>query len=215
MLSITGAIIVASIVAVLGVWGLHYMPPLVITATVLASVGAGMLFTLESEMPMLEWIGYLALYGLGLGMGGQLAIVGAQLAVSPADVANSISSVLSLNAIGSSIFIFVFQRLFNSELLALSDPATEFEPSVTKKSFAFMKRASPEEHQYAIETITSGVRKLFFIGMVLSAATILALLFIPWKSVELRARKTERTDVESSRTSSCQSEAFTQRSSGK
>jgi hypothetical protein len=74
-----------------------YLPPFVFFATVLSSVGAGMLYTLHPGISKAKWIGYQILFGAGSGTGIQQAIVGVQVAVDHADVAYATSSVMLVN----------------------------------------------------------------------------------------------------------------------
>ena len=88
------------------------IPPFLIKANILASVGAGLLHTLRPDSPSSQWIGYQILFGAGSGSGMQQTIVGVQVAVRQADVAFATAAIMLVSTIGGAIFICVAQNIF-------------------------------------------------------------------------------------------------------
>ncbi|PKS06229.1 hypothetical protein jhhlp_006975 [Lomentospora prolificans] len=193
MLAMTAAATLASLLAVGGLKTFrYYLLPLAITAIALASVGAGVLYALGFGMSDSRWIGYLVMYGLGSGMGVQLAILGAQAAVGPSDFSHAISSILSFSAIAGSIFVFSGQQLFINQLLRFSEEPVELKRKTLKISFAaILEKASAEVNVLVANTINDGVRQMFLVGLILCSITIFALPFMPWKPLKPKPQKNQ------------------------
>jgi len=66
---------------------LGYYTPFCIISTVLMSIGAGLLTTLEVTTGMPKWIGYQLLFGAGVGFGMQQSIIAVQAVLELKDVA--------------------------------------------------------------------------------------------------------------------------------
>ncbi|KAK7917810.1 hypothetical protein PG985_011418 [Apiospora marii] len=66
-------------------WG--YYVPYMIGGSIICSVGAGLLTTVNLSTPTVQWAAYLVITGLGLGMAGQLPYTAVQAVLDPADVA--------------------------------------------------------------------------------------------------------------------------------
>jgi hypothetical protein len=66
----------------------HYVP-WILVGSILATVGSGLLFTLNVGTPSSHWIGYQILAGLGIGCGFQVPIIVAQASVDADDIAST------------------------------------------------------------------------------------------------------------------------------
>jgi hypothetical protein len=74
---ILGTLVAALASGLLATATLFYSP-MAVLATALMSVGAGLLTTLDPDADASKWIGYQALFGLGIGTGTQLPILAIQ-----------------------------------------------------------------------------------------------------------------------------------------
>ncbi|KAJ9602155.1 hypothetical protein H2200_013275 [Cladophialophora chaetospira] len=99
----------------LTVWG-HYVP-LMAFGSVLASVGAGLIYTLEIESGSSKWIGYQALVGIGLGLIFQIPVIVGQAIVKPSDLSSVSAIILFFQTIGGAVFISAAQSGFANKLL--------------------------------------------------------------------------------------------------
>jgi len=80
------ALVVASITAGAITSKTGYYVGQLYAATIIMSIGAGLLTTLKVDTPSKTWIGYEILYGFGLGLGMQQAGMAAQTCLSKKDV---------------------------------------------------------------------------------------------------------------------------------
>jgi len=77
-------LVIISILAGVGVTVLGYYTPFMYAATILMSIGAGLLTTFKTNTGSAEWIGYQAIFGIGCGFGMQQTLIAVQASVDPA-----------------------------------------------------------------------------------------------------------------------------------
>ncbi|KAJ4109655.1 Efflux pump apf11 [Fusarium equiseti] len=170
------AVFAGGLAAVVG-----YLPPFVFFATILSSVGAGMLYTLHPGISKARWIGYQILFGAGSGTGIQQAIVGVQVAVDHADVAYATSSVMLVNTLAGAIFIGVSQTLFLNEMTSVTDLIPSFDRDTLLSGFQSIRDTlNAQDLAIAIDAYNAGITQAFLIGLILSSITLLTWPFIRW-----------------------------------
>lgn len=68
--------------------------PIIFWGSVLATVGAGVIYTLDVGTPTARWIGFQILAGVGLGLGFQVPIIVVQASVDTSDLSGATAIVL-------------------------------------------------------------------------------------------------------------------------
>ncbi|KAK7972352.1 MFS general substrate transporter [Apiospora saccharicola] len=90
-IALVGPQIVALVIVggIVSKWGYYEFDqvPYMIGGSIVCTVGAGLLTTVNLSTPMVQWAAYLVITGLGLGMAGQLPYTAVQAVLDPADVA--------------------------------------------------------------------------------------------------------------------------------
>ena len=104
----------------------HYVP-LMLAGGVLATIGAGLIFTLDIGSPSSKWIGYQVLAGLGIGIGIQVPIIAAQATSDPSDLSSATAMILFAQTIGGAFFVSAGQAALSNILLS---HIKTYEPSV-------------------------------------------------------------------------------------
>ena len=94
----------------------HYVPLMVI-GSMIASVGSGLIYTLEINSSSGKWIGYQALLGIGLGLVFQIPVIVNQSIVSASDLSSISAMTLFFQTIGGAFFISAAQAGFANRLL--------------------------------------------------------------------------------------------------
>ncbi|KAK8855715.1 major facilitator superfamily domain-containing protein [Apiospora arundinis] len=86
-IALVGPQIVALVIVggIVSKWG--YYVPYMISGSIVCSVGAGLLTTVNLSTPTVQWAAYLVITGIGLGMAGQLPYTAVQAVLDPADIA--------------------------------------------------------------------------------------------------------------------------------
>ncbi|CAG8957742.1 hypothetical protein HYFRA_00000080 [Hymenoscyphus fraxineus] len=107
----------------------HYVPWL-IGGSVIATIGAGLIYTLDIGTSSGKWIGYQVLAGLGLGVSFQVPIIAGQAVVAASDLSSTTAMILFAQTIGGAFFVSASQTGFTNELLKA---LPSFAPSVDPK----------------------------------------------------------------------------------
>ncbi|KAL8650653.1 MAG: hypothetical protein Q9210_003700 [Variospora velana] len=164
----------------------HYVP-LMITASVLGTIGTGLLYTLEVGTGSSKWIGYQALTGIGLGLGFQIPIIVAQASVEPEDISSASALILFFQTIGGSFFVAAGQTAFVNQLLKVAsqrvpdvDPAQVVLTGATSLREVF----SAEQLPGIIASYLSGIHLTFAIATGLIGASLLAAVLAPWRKID-------------------------------
>lgn len=82
----------------------------------IATVAAGLLYTLDIGTAAPRWIGYQVLAGFGYGMGLQILIMLGQTRVPSADMASATSIILFFQTMGSSMLVSAAEAGFASTM---------------------------------------------------------------------------------------------------
>ncbi|GAP87070.1 putative major facilitator superfamily transporter [Rosellinia necatrix] len=199
LVPLTIAEVVASTVTGVGTSYVGYLPPFVIAATVLSSIGTGLLYTLYPGSPEGQWLGYQIICGAGFGIAIQQSIVNAQAIVADDDVGYAISAVLLGNIVGGSVVIGISQALFASEVLTLVGRFPGIGADTLLNHFRTLDEVlSPQDLEVAVQTYNTALNKVFLLALILCSISALSWPFIPWKSLKSEAKAPEKTESSSS-----------------
>jgi hypothetical protein len=103
-------LLTVAVAAILGgalVTALGYYAPIMLLGTALMSVGAGLLTTLRPDATAAHWIGYQAIYGIGVGLGIQQPMIAVQTALDMKDIPTASCMIIFFQTMGGAIFISV------------------------------------------------------------------------------------------------------------
>ncbi|KAL3457937.1 major facilitator superfamily domain-containing protein [Aspergillus heterothallicus] len=169
----------------------QYMPAMYfgILAT---SVGAGLLTTLHVDSKSSEYLGYQALYGLGVGAGAVQPLMAAQASLSPADVPSGTVIIILMQTMGGAIFVSVAQNMFHNKLIAnLASGAPQVNSDAVVAAGATMFRTVvPDEMIPAVlQAYSAAITYCFYVAVALSAAAIFGALPMQWLSLKETKRK--------------------------
>jgi hypothetical protein len=95
-------------------WG--YYVPYMIAGTVIASVGAGLLTTIDDAIPTTKWAAYLVITGIGIGMAFQLPYTAVQAVLDPADVATGNAIAVFSSQLSGAIGLAIGQDILIHKL---------------------------------------------------------------------------------------------------
>lgn len=90
-----------------------YFKPNLVIGSCLATIGCGLIYTLELDTSTGRWIGYQILVGAGVGFAWQPALVASQASVKPSDIALVTSTVLC------KVFSYIYAHHFLRFMSAL------------------------------------------------------------------------------------------------
>ena len=195
------SVVVTAILGGVGVSRLGYSAPFMYASTVLTSIGAGLLTTFSASTGHEKWIGYQALYGLGLGLGMQQPSVVAQTVLERNDVPTGASLMMLCQSLGGAIFVAVGQTAFANTLVenlkqALPDRDGDFARFVLNAGATSLRGVLGDKDLPPVLTAyNNAVTRAFTVSLALSCATILGALVTKWVSVK-KATPNQRNDPE-------------------
>lgn len=94
-----------------------YYPPMMGICGILTAVGSGLLTTFTVDTPQHIWIGYLALAGIGAGLGFQQPLLAAQTVLEKSDVPTGTSLMIFAQSLAGTVFISVGNTIFLNRLV--------------------------------------------------------------------------------------------------
>lgn len=93
-----------------------YVPPFALVGGALNCIGSGLFSLLQPGTPTGEWVGFSIISGLGRGASLQMPITAVQSNVSPKEMAPAMAFVVWTQYIGPTIFLTLFNVIFDSSL---------------------------------------------------------------------------------------------------
>lgn len=94
-----------------------YYTPFLYALVVIASIGAGLLTTFTVDISTDKWIGYQIILGWGIGIGMQQTLIAAQAVLPLPDVPIGTAVVIFSQMLGGSLFVSVAQNVFTNKLV--------------------------------------------------------------------------------------------------
>ncbi|KAJ7617128.1 major facilitator superfamily domain-containing protein [Roridomyces roridus] len=188
-------VVFASLLGGVGVAAIGYYTPLMILSSILMGVGAGLLSTFKVHTGHAMWIGYQAMFGIGVGLGLQQPIMAAQTVLSLADVPTGTSVVMFMQTLGGSLFISVGQNVFTNKLVAgLKRDVPGVDPAIVLNTGATSLQGVVAAVDVSLlpavlEVYNLALVNAFYVSVAMGALSIFGSLAMEWKSV--KGRKVE------------------------
>lgn len=166
---------------------LGYYASFMIIATILTSIGAGLLTLFHPTISSASWIGYQALVGFGIGVGWQQPIVAVQAAVDINDVPITTAILSFTQTIGGSIFVSIAQTAFSNALVRdLHTGVPGLDPA-SILDYGAVDLANHVPGQYlrsVIEIYSDALVHCFIVATVMAALSITGACFVEWKNIK-------------------------------
>ncbi|WEW60330.1 MFS sugar transporter [Emydomyces testavorans] len=181
------ALVVFSLISGVGITTIGYYVPFAYVSTILSAVGAGMLTTFTTTTGHSKWIGYQVIYGAGVGMGFQLALIAAQTVLKLEDVAVGTVVVMFAQTFGGALFVSVGQNVFSNRLVSgVKDAAPGIDPSIVLHVGATqLKEMVPPQFLNSIQqAYNTALTNTWYVCVAMSALGIIGALGMEWKSVK-------------------------------
>jgi MFS transporter, DHA2 family, glioxin efflux transporter len=161
----------------------HYTP-LMVLSSILVTIDAGFLYTLEIPSSAREWIGYQALAGIGIGLGFQIPVIVGQASVSPSDISSVSAVMLFFQTIGGSFLVSAAQSAFANRLVSFVPRyAPGVDPHLVVATGASQLRDvfDPKVLPGILEAYMHGIKLVFALCVAMAGITLPIALFSPWK----------------------------------
>ncbi|KAJ5595555.1 uncharacterized protein N7459_001763 [Penicillium hispanicum] len=181
------AVVVLSILAGGLITACGYYTPFMIASSIILTIGAGLLSTLEVDSGHSKWIGYQALFGIGLGLGMQQPMIVAQTALKVEDVPSGTAIMMFAQTLGGSIFLSVAQNVFQNQLfknLAIYAPNADASKLVAAGATLLRHVVSGPALQKVLAAYNQAVTETYYVAVAMGALSLVGPIFIEWLSVK-------------------------------
>ncbi|KAH7324128.1 putative efflux pump antibiotic resistance protein [Stachybotrys elegans] len=171
--------------------------PLEVFGACIASIGAGLLYTLDTGTGTGEWVGFQLLAGIGWGIGFQVPMIMAQGSVDPQDLASATAVILFFQTIGGAFILSAAQSVFSNRMIStLATTAPSVEPARVLDAGAGEIRTifSPEQLPGILEAYMDGIQVALVVAIATVCFSVVLSMLNPWK--RLPVAKPEQTKVD-------------------
>ncbi|ORY18156.1 major facilitator superfamily domain-containing protein [Clohesyomyces aquaticus] len=184
--------ILGLVIGMIGAGGLvqrfGYPAPFMYVASILSSVGAGLISTWHIDASRGVWIGYQVLYGVGAGIGAQQPSISAQCILPKKDVSMGVSLMFFGQNMGAAVFLSAAQNVFAGSLAgSLSGIAgLHFtKEQVVNLGATQIRELVPKELLgEVLLAYRDAIRQAFLMGVGLAAVSCVGALGMEWVSVK-------------------------------
>lgn len=184
--AILGLVIVSmgagALVTVIG-----YYTPFMLLSSVLMSIGAGLLSTLEVDSGSPKWIGYQALFGAGVGFGMQQTLIAVQTALPAKDIPIAVACQMFFQTLGGALFISVAQNVFTNQLIKnLAAVVPDLDASIVRMTGATELKTVIEQRFLpgVLTAYNLTLTQVFYVSVATATVSIGGAAFVEWKSMK-------------------------------
>jgi MFS transporter, DHA2 family, glioxin efflux transporter len=171
--------------ALITVYG-HYVP-MMLAGGVLATIGSGLIFTLDIGSPSSQWIGYQVLTGLGIGIGLQVPIIVAQATSDPSDLSSATAMILFAQTIGGAFFVSAGQAALSNILIShikTYDPTVSPQLLLATGATQLRDVFSAEQMVGILEAYMDGLHATFAIAITIAGLATFVSLASEWRNLK-------------------------------
>ncbi|KAK9234809.1 major facilitator superfamily domain-containing protein [Lipomyces kononenkoae] len=164
----------------------HYVP-MMILASILSSIGAGLLTTFTVTTGHAEWIGYQVVYGAGIGAGMQMPLLAAQVVLTLDDIPVGTAMIVFAQTLGGALFVSVAQNIFSNRLASgVVQAAPGLDPGlVTRVGATNIRTMIPPQYQAGVQiAYNKALTQTWYATVAMSALSIIGAIGMEWKSVK-------------------------------
>ncbi|KFX90688.1 hypothetical protein V490_06332 [Pseudogymnoascus sp. VKM F-3557] len=174
-------------------------PPFMIFSAVAASTGVGLITTLTLNTPSSHWCGYLALFGIGQGVGWQQPLLLAQAFLKNADIPTGTALMSGCKMLGGAICISVSSCVFHAfltrsllELLPDIDPNIIIGAGASRLTNVVVEITGGDSARAAAvlvlveEAYNRACRRVFIGALVVSSLAVIGSLGVGWEEIRVK-----------------------------
>lgn len=180
-------VVVVSILAGGLVTAYGYYTPFMIGSSIIMTIGAGLLTTLEADSNHSKWIGYQAVFGIGLGLGMQQPIIVAQTALRSEDVPSGTAIIMFAQSLGGAMFVAVGQNVFQNQLvqnLAKHAPDENAAKLISAGATMISTLVAEPALYRVLMAYNDAITQTFYVAVAMGALSLVGPAFVEWISVK-------------------------------
>ncbi|KAI9720901.1 MAG: hypothetical protein M1828_005471 [Chrysothrix sp. TS-e1954] len=166
---------------------LGYYTPWAIASSVFMTVGAGLISTWQVDTNHSKWIGYQVIYGFGVGMGIQQAVIAVQAVLPLRDVPVGTAIIFFCQTLGGALFISVTQNVFQNQLgKNLSAVVPQLDPAeVLAVGATAIKNVVPMQYLHQVITAyNTSLTQTYYVAVAVAGLSLFGAALMEFKSVK-------------------------------
>lgn len=182
------SITVSSILSGIGTTASGYYVPFYYSCTILMAVGAGLLTTWQTTTNHSVWIGYQVIYGFGVGLGIQQALITIQSVLPLKDIPTGTAMAMFFQTFGGALFASVAQNIFDNQLVK---DITKYAPEIAKPELVLhvgatdLKNEIPPQLLPKVQTAyNQALTQTWYAAVAMASLTVFGALFVQWKNIK-------------------------------
>jgi hypothetical protein len=187
------SLIIFTIIAGGGITNLGYPGPFLLLSAVVGSIGAGLLTTFKVSTAHPAWIGFQVVYGAGMGLGVQLALIIVQAALAAEDIPIATPVMIFAQTLGGTIFVSVSQNIFSNMLaenLVLAAPNVSTSLVLSTGATQLRNVVDKSLLPGVLVAYNDALTRTWFVSVATLAFSIVGVIAIDW-SISVKAKPTE------------------------
>ncbi|KAH7317458.1 major facilitator superfamily transporter [Rhexocercosporidium sp. MPI-PUGE-AT-0058] len=170
-----------------------YYHPLMFAPITLGAAGAGLIYTWDVDTSTSKLVGYQILYGVGVGLGLQQAIVAVQ-AGSNIDIPSGIALLCFSENFGGAVFVSVAQNLWANKLAQKLQDIAGIDPAQVVRTGA-TEITSLTQDPVTLKAIRVAYRdslsQAFLVALILICIATIGTLGVDWKNIKAKDEKSD------------------------
>ena len=166
--------------------------PLMVACAAIATISAGLMYTLDIGTDAGKWIGYQILAGAAYGIAFQIPMIHAQGNAEPEDLAVTTALVMFFQTVGGAFILSGAQSAFVNQLLAkLPEYAPNVDPHIIIATGATQIRTAFPADQVPgiLMAYMAGIKVTFAIATAAVGLAFVISIFSSWKRLNMEALK--------------------------
>lgn len=182
-------VVICSLLAGGLVTAIGYYTPFMIASSILMAVGAGLLTTLKVDSNHTAWIGYQAVFGVGLGLGCQQPMIVMQTALKSADIPSATAIVMFMQTLGGAIFVAVAQNVFSNQLVKNVEtqvPGFDFRKMGNVGATMIHQVVPAPLLPAVLRAYNDSIVQAFYVSVATAGISLFGAVFVQWISVKGR-----------------------------
>ncbi|KAL2050628.1 hypothetical protein ABVK25_009136 [Lepraria finkii] len=164
-----------------------YFQPFLILGSILATVGAGLIYSLDIGSSVGRYIGYQIIFGTGLGIAIQVPVIAAQALSDISDIALVTASILFFQLSSGAFSVSAAQSIFNNELvknLATLAPGVNPSRVIQAGSTGITENFTKDQVTGILLSYMKGLKASWAMGIALAGVTLLISFWPEWRSIK-------------------------------
>ncbi|KAI1097906.1 putative MFS transporter [Jackrogersella minutella] len=163
-----------------------YYLPSVMLGTTLASIGSGLISTLQVTTSVGRWVGYQVIYGLGVGMVVQMPFIAIQTLIPRPNIPSALAILIFTQYFGAALFVTAAQSIFNNSMrqkLSETAPGVDIEKIMVGGATAVRSLVSGHQLYEVLAAYAVSVDRVMYLAAALGAVAFGFGCGLGWKDI--------------------------------